>query len=988
MANFTPQEIEQMLQEFFDTVGKRQYVGARYVPVFGRHNSGDINWDNSDAYEPLTIVYYNGDTYTSRQYVPSGIDISDTDYWVVTGRYNAQVEQYRQEVLSFQDQIDDKIPFPDSNIYPKYGTVGQVLSTLSDGTTKWENPVVPSDAQAEEVISQWLEDHPEATTTVQDNSLSTAKYIDGSVTDAKLSQSQGQILDRVSMLSDTANNIEPESISKTLEILTGTKGLIFKRGYYPVNNQGNVVDISNPKTDTTNAKAMTCAISACSPGDKFYCYSYGANGERAALGFLNSSLEGIYIGYGSGRLSSVVTAPANAAWIIVNNYYDYDPVSYVYKVSTSELLPTRITNIESDIDTAESTINNNTEALLFETNLDPFFSEGGIVTNVNVGDTVDINDTSSTGWHIIIPYRVGERIEVNAAGYNNPRLWAFTDSDYKLISKSSAIYDVTEVTLTQNTPGYFIININTSKTHIVKRYSYPLNGVEDVLENLIGVKPYKRIEEITPIYYKYITTSNSIYSLTDTTLNSSGSFAYSDITVSAGDRYLITGRGGSNPRLWAFTDTNYIMLSHSESSANETNLVLVAPSDGHLIANFNLSYNHELYKLEAVTTSTAIDELFTDGISRLENNTSNEPMEKLDIPLEFRDLSSESSSCDFSPTTMMTQIYGLFDALASANTDYVSKYDAALYDGLSMTYPVYANGIEEGQTIYPPSGYEQIPYSPTPAYKTYMYKFACESIGGGNRSNCPKQKVFIIAGTHGNERFAPFIVYLLMKMLCDATNANAFRIRSAFDFYVIPLLSGYGVYNAGRANGNRVNINRNYPTHGWQEGGSNVNFTGPSGGSEFETQLVMNLVEKIQPNVLIDAHNYGSAERQFYTVASDKGFFPMLYQCLTDCSFTFINELPTYFGNKWKLFIDDDAQSSPRVTGATTVGTTARWAYENNIPWSATFECGEVINFLDGLPDTQSATQYSVDAMEIADYTYRRLFVGILQYAMDKINTR
>lgn len=183
MANFTPQEIEEMLQEFFSTVGKRQYVGARYVPIFGRRGSDTCEWDNSDAYEPLTIVYYNGDTYTSRRYVPAGIDISDTTYWVITGRYNAQVEQYRQEVLSFQGQIDDirndmesdYVPFPDSLVFPKYGTLGQVLTTLANGETKWENPVVPSDAQAEEVITAWLNDHPEATTTVQDGAITNAK---------------------------------------------------------------------------------------------------------------------------------------------------------------------------------------------------------------------------------------------------------------------------------------------------------------------------------------------------------------------------------------------------------------------------------------------------------------------------------------------------------------------------------------------------------------------------------------------------------------------------------------------------------------------------------------------------------------------------------------------------------------------------------------------------------------------------------------------
>ena len=35
-------------------------------------------------------------------------------------------------------------------------------------------------------VDEWLAEHPEATTTVQDNSLTTAKYVNGSVTPAKL----------------------------------------------------------------------------------------------------------------------------------------------------------------------------------------------------------------------------------------------------------------------------------------------------------------------------------------------------------------------------------------------------------------------------------------------------------------------------------------------------------------------------------------------------------------------------------------------------------------------------------------------------------------------------------------------------------------------------------------------------------------------------------------------------------------------------------
>ena len=226
MANFTPQQIEDFLQEFFDVVGARQYIGARYVPIFGRAGEDTVKWDNLAPYEPLTVVMHEVVSYVSRRYVPTGIQITDTDYWVETYRFNAQVEEYRQEVLSFQGQIDqiredmesDFVPFPDPDHYPKYGTTGQVLGTLTDGTTIWQDPVVPSDEQAEEVITQWLSDHPEATTTVQDNSLTTAKYQDGSVTDAKLAQSGG-ILSRVSDLTSELEQDELSAFTKDGAIL-------------------------------------------------------------------------------------------------------------------------------------------------------------------------------------------------------------------------------------------------------------------------------------------------------------------------------------------------------------------------------------------------------------------------------------------------------------------------------------------------------------------------------------------------------------------------------------------------------------------------------------------------------------------------------------------------------------------------------------------------------------------------------------------------
>lgn len=93
---FTDEEIKEIL-ELVQHDKHTQYIGARYVPIFGRKGETTIEWDNTEPYEPLTIVLHEGNSYTSRQYVPTGIDITNEKFWALTGNYNAQIEQYRKE---------------------------------------------------------------------------------------------------------------------------------------------------------------------------------------------------------------------------------------------------------------------------------------------------------------------------------------------------------------------------------------------------------------------------------------------------------------------------------------------------------------------------------------------------------------------------------------------------------------------------------------------------------------------------------------------------------------------------------------------------------------------------------------------------------------------------------------------------------------------------------------------------------------------------
>lgn len=103
----------------------RQYIGARYVPTF----ANPIQWDNQRIYEPLTMVTYLNNTYTSKKPVPQGVDINNGEYWVLSGNYNAQVEQYRQEVDKYKQDVDANNKFFD---WIKGKTINVFGDSMSD----------------------------------------------------------------------------------------------------------------------------------------------------------------------------------------------------------------------------------------------------------------------------------------------------------------------------------------------------------------------------------------------------------------------------------------------------------------------------------------------------------------------------------------------------------------------------------------------------------------------------------------------------------------------------------------------------------------------------------------------------------------------------------------------------------------------------------------------------------------------------------------
>ena len=101
----------------------RQYVGARYVPKF----ANPITWNKENSYEALTIVTYLNNSYTSKKPVPANTEITNEEYWVVTGNYNGQVEEYRQSVVEYKNEVDgykNEVASKQTKVYKKAIIVG------------------------------------------------------------------------------------------------------------------------------------------------------------------------------------------------------------------------------------------------------------------------------------------------------------------------------------------------------------------------------------------------------------------------------------------------------------------------------------------------------------------------------------------------------------------------------------------------------------------------------------------------------------------------------------------------------------------------------------------------------------------------------------------------------------------------------------------------------------------------------------------------
>ena len=130
---------------------------------------------------------------------------------------------------------------------------------------------------------------------------------------------------------------------------------------------------------------------------------------------------------------------------------------------------------------------------------------------------------------------------------------------------------------------------------------------------------------IKPVYDHYLDVSGETVDITDVKTSSTG-YRYAVVDCKEGDVFTINGSGGGGaPRLWAFVDSSYNVLSVADPNTVGTNLRLIAPANAaKIIINSNQDgafYKGNPVRPVVIHGTVDLNDLKTTGTYMLQRGT-------------------------------------------------------------------------------------------------------------------------------------------------------------------------------------------------------------------------------------------------------------------------------------------------------------------------------------------------------------------------------
>ena len=110
--------------------------------------------------------------------------------------------------------------------------------------------------------------------------------------------------------------------------------------------------------------------------------------------------------------------------------------------------------------------------------------------------------------------------------------------------------------------------------------------------------------------------------------------------------------------------------------------------------------------------------------------------------------------------------------------------------------------------------------------------------------------LLLLAGVHGDEIEG---IRLVEQLMADPLVQ---QLPTGVDLWVIPCLNPDGQALQQRCNGRGVDLNRNLPSRDWIPEVLNPRYPpGPAAGSEVENQILVQLIETLQPRAIFSIHS-------------------------------------------------------------------------------------------------------------------------------------
>lgn len=525
---------------------------------------------------------------------------------------------------------------------------------------------------------------------------------------------------------------------------------------------------------------------------RFRCFQ--KHGQTVPMDLTGTTITAHFIRPDDGDV--VITGTAGSEW----SYVDLPQACYAYK----GLFKLLIRAINGDVTTSILYVTGRIDEVTTDTIIDP----GHVIPSLEellakIEDCEDATQAANTAAD-----------GANAAAVNANAAVSYVASAYD----ATLTYSAGEYAIQGGKLYRCLTDIETAEAWTAAHWTeVSVGGELSNLKTAFG-DGVEMLEELTNWVIGYrIGLNKNIGQEVDITPVALATFNYMRVEVHAGDKFLLTGVGGSIPRLWGFTDTNNVLLSRAGDTARATDLELTSSADGYLIVNVIKAQPHRLEKMIPIPLTEAVEEV-QQKIENVEGTLNgyygDSPYYK-DVNFGNTGLLNDYYKSNgtvynlFDRTTVSSLVYEKFDELMSAYPNNVSKSNLG-------------NG-SDGNPIY------SYTFKPVP-----------------NVSDYKMPKIIIISGQHGNEKSSVYGLYYFFRDVLEkwAESPVLDYMKNHVEFITIPIVNRYGFDNIVYKNANGVNLNRNYDTPEFVVGEdpSADDYGGAAPFDQPETQIVRDLV--------------------------------------------------------------------------------------------------------------------------------------------------